>query len=834
MSEIVVIVVTEERVDLWICDRDQSSCKLHPAPDKVPAVALRAGALLPERRGLPRPTSPRRPIFPVSTAPVELFGAMVSTATNTPARSALPISSNTSLPSSFHLSKSLRRTLRSIKTEFRLFLAKPTRRRPWTLPLLALLVILIVSFVVFRVVSALFPTVIFREPRREETHFTHDIHPFLPRPSDFEQVRSRPCSWLYLEFGAKDGRHLDAFFENGNTFLEEFLRGTQSSMRAFCAIALEPDPAMSKLLMDVRSMRARKASHFNVFPQFVPGTHNGSESISFRNEDGDVEPEAITTRSVALKDLVNSLTYDWQHSGNDINHMNSAKGNGNKGASVVRFNILDIREAYWYLDLLEAADSDGIMCQRVDRLILNFKKIKLDASKVSADIEDRNAMRDWDKIISPPTSPMFDPKHDVAGIVNIAREVNKRPKCRTTIHVIDESGNMLVPTIISEREIFYAILAGQPTFDERVSAQTETWMTAVPHDRLTIFTNKPRDEEEMKAARGRETAVVQPHRPELEKRLPLMQSWSHLVRVRESWDRVLKNNPEIKWLALVDDDTFVFPGGMREYLSSFDHRVNIWGGSGEQARIDNGDSGVFAEWLRKLHKAHRGNHCYFENEDVPKKFKGTRIEYGVSEVLNGRRIARKVSHMCKDMFCKMGCPAVPQGAAIVLSRALVEALRPHIEECEKDTSDLCKNCGSQRLYMCANRYVGPTRTILARGICRAPWKLEHREKFPFALTFHGFNRYRGMALSTDSLHGDMVELWQLGQRYEDAVKNGHKSSYLIPMSKVADLIGCHGQGRYEKGSCLTPDGIKLQATDGRPTHDKTKPGHHPSDRKGSA
>lgn len=616
--------------------------------------------------------------------------------------------------------------------------------------------------------------------------------------------------------------------------MEEFLRATQSSMRGFCALAFDGNPAMEQHLLNVRKARGRKAFRFNVYTGVLPGKVNITERVQLISPDDPASREEIQVQTIALADAVKRLTFPWHRSGAEVPHMNTPRGNGNRGAVVLRFNVENLAEPYWYLDLLEAHQSDGLMCSRVDRLIIDLRKMPLESTGGAGDIDDSNVHRAWETLTTPPVEPAYDYRNGLVGLVKIAKEVNNRSGCRTTIHLLDDSGKMLAPTLLNDREVFYAILAGQPTFDERISAQTQSWMTSVPQDRLTIFTNKPRNSEEMKAARGRETVVTQPHDPKLEKRLPLMQSWSHLVRVRESWDRTMKDNEDIKWLALVDDDTFVFPGGMREYLSKFDHRVRIWGGSGEQARIDNGDGGKFGNWLRDLNSKHGGRHCYFPSEDIPKGKRGSHVEYRISEVLNGRRVAQKVSHMCGDMFCRMGCPAVPQGAAIVLSRALVEELRPHIEECERDTSNLCKNCGSQRLYMCVNRYASEARTLLTRGICRAPWKLEHREKFPFVLTFHGFNRYHGMALSTDSLHGDMMELWQLGKRYEESVNHGVRSSYLIPMQDVANLIGCHGQGRYHGGECITPEGIKIPATDGKRKVGMKMQGQRPSDRKGSA
>lgn len=711
--------------------------------------------------------------------------------------------------SRLYLSKAARRAVRTVNTEARLFLARPLRRRPWTVPCLLVLACAVVMFVTARLLSTFAPYLLFIEPGRE-AHFTHDAHAFLPRPENFDTVHKRKCSWLYLEFGSKDGRHVDGFVNDGDHFLEEYLRASQSVMRAFCALAFEPDPAMSKTLNQVRQMRGRKTLHFDIFTQIVPGAIDDTEQLKFRDpQTSSFIDGQVPITSIALKQFVQNVTFPPTESGAEVNHMTMARGNGNKGSVILRFNQLSVREALWYLDMLEAEDAQGVMCKRVDRLILDFRKMRLKRDGTNDAVDDRDTERDWRRIITPPAHMLFSPSDNLSSVLQVAKLLNDMPDCRTTIHVIDESGKTVAPDMLSERAVFYAILAGQPTFNERIAAQTDTWMRNVPKDRVTIFTNERRSKTDMRAALDRDVAVVQPNVPSLEQYLSLMQSWSHLVRTRESWDRAMKKDASIKWLALVDDDTFVFPGAMREYLSSFDHRRRVWGGSGEQARIDNGDGGKFANWLRNIHVKHGGRHCYLRNETVPVKLEG----YIQQVTRNGKKESRKISHMCHDTFCKIGCPAVPQGAAIFVSRALVEAVRPYIEECERDTSKLCKNCGSQRLFMCVNEYTRGASTLLMRGICRSPWKVEHREKFPFALTFHGFNRYDRRALSTDSLHGDMDELWKHGKAIQDDVDRGEQSSYLVPMAGVADLIACQGKGGYDKGWCHGNDGKKFLATD---------------------
>eukprot|EP00171_Calliarthron_tuberculosum_P014920 IDg14920t1 len=589
-----------------------------------------------------------------------------------------------------HLLKATRRLGRSIRTEAKLFMQRPSRQRWWMRPLIALISVLtVLSLLTWQ----LWPGEIsFHDGsfHRESSHFTHNQRLLpLPRQSAWDSSRLKACSWVYLEVNAGDGRHTHAFFTNGNTFLEEYLRASQASMRGFCAVALEPDPQMAAPLAAVRSEKGAKASRFDVYAGVAVGTASAIEQVRLQahiaqhpaDADGRVvdNQEKESVHTTPLTDVVRILTYPLAKSGGEGNRsMHIALGNRQNGTVIVRLNTANLREAYWYLDML---DSSGVLCERIDRLVLNLEPMAIDNSRHF--LIDRKVNRNFDELIHSASNERFEHERGVAGILDIARDIAQRPTCRAVIYVVDGKGEVAYPPLVTKRNVFYSILAGHPTFDERVSAQTSSWMTGVPLDRVAIYTNVKRNKDELEAAQGRVTIVTKPARPELEQQLQMMQSWSHLVRVRETWDRFMKADASIKWLMLVDDDTFVFPSGLRQYLTGFDPRRRVWGGSGEQARVDNGDHGKFARWLRDLDKEHSGKHCFIDGEDIPESLRGRRITYSVSSVMNGRRVAHVVSHMCSDAFCRRGCPAVPQGAAIFLSRALVSALRPHIENCER-------------------------------------------------------------------------------------------------------------------------------------------------------
>lgn len=588
-------------------------------------------------------------------------------------------------------------------------------------------------------------------------HFKRLVHLYMPRQKSFSKsYRSlSPCPWVYLEVNAYDGRDIDGFFTDGNGIFEEVNRAELSVSRAFCAYAFESDDRFADSLLAVRLSKGLFTERFNVFPGVSVGSADG-------------------TSLVTLSELVTKLTVPLSHSVlSDRADMVTTQANGHNGSVVLRISGC-MAELYAHVDALVNSE---VLCDRVDRLHLNL----------TGSVRDIEASLPYS-----PSAERFHPALGIRGLQTLASDLESLSRCRTRLFVTDEKGSLIVPMPLGKEAVFYAILAGAPTFNERISAQTATWMRAVPRNRITIYTNVERSSDELQAARGRRVVVVKPHDPELEKHLVWMQSWSHLVRVRETWDRYMKDEHSIKWLALVDDDTFVFPAGLREYLSMIDSRNPVWGGSGEQARIDNGDHGQFAYWLRNTSVAKGGSHCYLSTEKVPEHLRGSHNEVQVSNTMNGRKVSKVVSHMCHDTFCKRGCPSVPQGAAIVLSRELVKHLRPSIEKCESATSTLCDRCGSQRLYMCVNQFTSNARTLLTRGICRASWKLEHRANFPIALTFHAFMKNHRLSSMTGSMYGDMAQLWRIGVEYES--RGPWQGT--VPMSEIANALGCNGSGVF--------------------------------------
>lgn len=373
--------------------------------------------------------------------------------------------------------------------------------------------------------------------------------------------------------------------------------------------------------------------------------------------------------------------------------------------------------------------------------------------------------------------------------------------------------------------IAYAVLAGAPTFSARIPAAARTWMAAVPVGDVTVYTNGsprvggmrspgsprsprspgspgslrssqlPRSPRSPAVARTipQRVRVVAPSRPTDEAHPGRMGSWSHLVRLRDAWDTRLAGDASVDWLALVDDDTYVFDGGLRDALAATgaDPKSELlWGGALEAPRVDNGDDGTYATNLRNVHAAATG----VAGGELPCLLPGddgylTRAE----EAATSPTVATTF-RMCRDTFCPT-CAPLPQGAAVVLSRALVAALRPHVETCEAATAGMCEACGSQRLYMCI-RYVSgladQVRTVALPGVERAPWKRSPRGGDAPVISFHAFEHRFRLDSATGSLAGDMAQLAAVADRVAAARGSDARVTY----QDVADEVACRGAGTY--------------------------------------
>lgn len=342
------------------------------------------------------------------------------------------------------------------------------------------------------------------------------------------------------------------------------------------------------------------------------------------------------------------------------------------------------------------------------------------------------------------------------------------------------------------RSVFYAVLAGPPTFRSRVAGATATWAAGAPPDRITFYTAAAFDPADRAVARGLPVVVAAPTPPDRpgvpdEQWPERMQSWSHLVRLRLAWDGALRDDPSIRWLALVDDDTFVYTDAAATALAAWNDKLPLWGGSGEIVRVDNGDAGPLASRLRATHLAAGGTPCAMPGEPAYARTHPHGSLWGGSS--KGGRDAPP--RRCSDTFCK-GCAPIPQGGTIFLSRALVAAIRPSIEACEAATRHLCGRCGSQRLYACVTGAVPGARSAMLRGVHRSPWRREPKQRALPVLSFHGFEHARGRYTATGSLEGDFARLWALRRPGGEGVT----------MGDVADDVNCRRGGHWLGGHCV--------------------------------
>jgi len=296
--------------------------------------------------------------------------------------------------------------------------------------------------------------------------------------------------------------------------------------------------------------------------------------------------------------------------------------------------------------------------------------------------------------------------------------------------------------------------------------------------------------------------VVAPARPADEAHVGRMGSWSHLVRLRVEWDSRLAADASVGWLALVDDDTYVFDAGLRRALAhtGVDPAAErVWAGALEAPRVDSGGDVAFATPLRAAHAAATGEApCLLPGDGgyVPPE----------AEAPSAPSVAAP-SRQCRHTFCPT-CAPLPQGAAVVLSRALVAALRPHVEACEAATAGMCASCGSQRLYACIQHVSGvggSVATLPLPGVERAPWKRAPRGGDDPVATFHAFDHRFRLDAATGSLAGDMGQL----ARVADRVAAARGADALVTYQDVADEVACGGAGRYvhaPKRMCVTEVG----------------------------
>jgi len=400
---------------------------------------------------------------------------------------------------------------------------------------------------------------------------------------------------------------------------------------------------------------------------------------------------------------------------------------------------------------------------------------------------------------------------EVGALAELASAINADAACRTHVTLTGASRpvpgapTLALPTPPGQhRSVFYAVLAGPPTFRSRVGAATATWARGAPRDRLTFYTTPALAAADRAVAGGLPVVLGHPSPPAPgapgEQWPERMQSWSHLVRLRLAWDGGMRDDPTIRWLALVDDDTFVYTDAAAAALGAWNDKLPLWGGSGEIVRVDNGDAGTLAMRLRATHLASGGEPCALPSEP---EYERARAHGGLWAAAAAAAAARgggggggggappPPPKRCSDTFCK-GCASIPQGGTVFLSRALVSALRPSVEACEAATRNLCARCGSQRLYACVTGAVGGARSAMLRGVHRSPWRREAKERAVPVVSFHGFEHARGRYTASGTLGGDFARLWALRRPVEAGG---------VTVGDVADDIKCRRGGHWDGAAC---------------------------------
>lgn len=394
---------------------------------------------------------------------------------------------------------------------------------------------------------------------------------------------------------------------------------------------------------------------------------------------------------------------------------------------------------------------------------------------------------------------------------------NAVQESRTSIHTHTENvdnasngnlsiGNDFVESRTQQSSLLYLILSGHKTIESRGPAVWNTWASKLDPKHVLFFTEKVdgiSDKVEIplqgllvanqRLSKAR-IVVVRPADTSKEKSIDFFNSWSHLVRLRVGYDRILRNeeakDERHEWIVLIDDDTFLFHDRLEEHLKTVDgYTEMIFMGFAEYVRIDNGDSGPLSEFLRSIHVSGGNEWCTLRGESG----------HG-----NG------TFKMCKDVFCK-NCPWIPQGGLIVLSRRLVEHLRPHLEECELATRDLCTSCGSQRLYFCIQMFAPESIFHPLMDSDRSPWWRNRKSNDGRPISYHGFDQ---------QIVGNYTIVPYIFNRLWKLVQVNAFQHRMVTYKDVADDLGCNGEGFFSHlengdglGICKLSDGsIQLAPT----------------------
>eukprot|EP00189_Rhodosorus_marinus_P001868 CAMPEP_0113966774 /NCGR_PEP_ID=MMETSP0011_2-20120614/8506_1 /TAXON_ID=101924 /ORGANISM="Rhodosorus marinus" /LENGTH=658 /DNA_ID=CAMNT_0000979473 /DNA_START=526 /DNA_END=2502 /DNA_ORIENTATION=+ /assembly_acc=CAM_ASM_000156 len=571
------------------------------------------------------------------------------------------------------------------------------------------------------------------------------------------------CPYLLVEVGVRGGGDLLDLVSSGG-ILKEFSGATGISSSQFCVEAFEAHEGYSDRLREVENILLPGLRSIKVHLQSTVANFNGEAPVVLEN----------VAAAFRVSESVNGVT--------TYNSEGSTSSDRERRMSKVSFH-----------DLLDVLKRNGVTRYKgwsVVRVRSTFSDTGVYLRMILGDPRLCNALDEivmevihGDSLVSQKKSD-FIPEDVESELELLADLLKSSSSCTTKVSI---TYNRIEDPAGKEDKIFYAVLAGAKTLNTRVCASTKTWMRSVPHSSIAIFTNTALDvhDHSFRCLGGHLGVVASPAEPDGEKDLSAMQSWSHLVRVRLAWDLHMKDDASKQYMVLMDDDSFVFTDTLEANLAAcMSPKALHWGGALEFIRIDNGDGGRdgFGKDLREKQIRDKAENCYFPGEQ-----------------------ARNGLKPCNEVFCKR-CKAIPQGGFVVLTRALVEALRPHIEDCERESLDLCERCGSQRLYFCINRKLGDRGVQLSgvRGVYRKPWKAEFSSQEGTA--WHGYPvSIHGMVEGSSRLHkgvleNDFAELYELVRRARRRAAANAGDAY-VTVEDMNFQIVCNGMGYFRNGKC---------------------------------
>eukprot|EP01087_Luapelamoeba_hula_P011065 TRINITY_DN2981_c0_g1_i4.p1 TRINITY_DN2981_c0_g1~~TRINITY_DN2981_c0_g1_i4.p1 ORF type:complete len:290 (+),score=34.26 TRINITY_DN2981_c0_g1_i4:172-1041(+) len=191
-----------------------------------------------------------------------------------------------------------------------------------------------------------------------------------------------------------------------------------------------------------------------------------------------------------------------------------------------------------------------------------------------------------------------------------------------------------------------------------------------------------------------------------------MSAWSHIVRVRHAWEHYLRDNTELQWLFLLDDDVYMLIENMCWALNRpmLFHTGSVDTGNNSHAQHNTQHTTTYDI------KQHSTQQYTTQDTFFLIAFKwGGLLELLPYDWAHQPNVIPRPSSITvpgsgnsNKQEPRWSGYTVPQGAIFFVNRQLVGAVYPYLDRCERETAEYkLKSWGSQRLWACVYKYMLP-------------------------------------------------------------------------------------------------------------------------------